>query len=109
MGGNCVDTSGVGGGSWGAWVNVAASRAGRVWYQNNTSTGRYVAYQFGTGGNAEAFVSPTGTSTNWVRVTGPDGDSGEWKPGAFIVPPGHYYYIDAGAGVRMWSELQLPF
>lgn len=108
LGGDCVASSGIGGGSWGTWTNVAASRARRTWYQNNASTGRMVAYQFGTGGPGYAYVSPTGTSTNWVMVTSPDGDSGEWKPGSFVVPPGHYYYIDASAGINMWSELQLP-
>lgn len=97
------------GGTWGSWQNVAGSRAGRTWYQNTGTTGRMVNYQFGTGGPADAYVSPTGSNANWIRVTGPDGDSGEWKPGSFLVPPGHHYYIDASSGIRLWAELQLPW
>ncbi len=105
---NCVTSSGVGGGTWGTWTDVTASRAGRVWYHNNASTGRVVHYNTNYGA-PQVYVSPTGTGADDVIVSSQDGDSGEFGPGSFIVPPGHYYFFGNTTAFRFVSELQLPF
>ncbi len=106
-GANCSTTVGGGGGTWGTWT--AVSRSPRTWYQNNATTGRAIHYQTAYGANW-VYVSPTGRSADWVPVASPDGDSGEWGPGFFIVPPGHYYYFNNSTAFRQSvSELQLPF
>ncbi len=102
-------TGGGGGvGTWGTWTNVTASRVGRVWYHNNAPTGRVVHYNTSYGA-PQVYVSPTGSGTDDVIVSSQDGDSGEWGPGSFIVPPGHYYYFGNTTAFRIVSELQLPF
>lgn len=107
-GDNCVTSGGMGGGTWGTWTDVTASRAGRVWYHNNASTGRVVHYNTNYGA-PQVYVSPTGTGADDVIVSSQDGDSGEFGPGSFIVPPGHYYFFGNTTAFRFVSELQLPF
>ena len=59
-----------------------------TWYQNTTGRAIAIYYQLNTGGGT-AFVSTT--ASGGIQVGGPDGDSGTWDNGYFIVPNTHYY------------------
>jgi len=59
-----------------------------TWYQNTTGRAIAIYYQLNTGGGT-AYVSTT--ASGGVQVGGPDGDSGTWDNGYFIVPNLHYY------------------
>jgi len=102
---NCVTSSGVGGGTWGTWTNVTASRPGNTWHQNIQT--KAIMVHFWTNSGAGASVATSSTGVGAVTVASPDGDSGEWGNGTFIVPPGHWYRI--GSSVRTVSELVMPF
>ena len=72
-----------------------------VWYQNTTGRAIAIYYQLNTGGGA-AYVSTT--ASGGVQVGGPDGDSGTWDNGYFIVPNTHYYRT-TGSSNRVASRL----
>ena len=59
-----------------------------TWYQNTTGRAIAIYYRLNVGGGA-AYVSTT--AGGGVIVGGPDGDSGTWDNGYFIVPDTHYY------------------
>jgi len=72
-----------------------------TWYQNTTGRAIAIYYQLNTGGGT-AYVSTT--ASGGVQVGGPDGDSGTWDNGYFIVPNTHYYKTD-GSSNRAASRL----
>ena len=72
-----------------------------TWYQNTTGRAIAIYYQLNTGGGT-AFVSTT--ASGGVQVGGPDGDSGTWDNGYFIVPDTHYY-ITTGSSNRAATRL----
>jgi hypothetical protein len=111
LGGNCVSSAGIGGGAWGTWTDVTPLRDARVWNKNNNSTAIMTWIYTGTGsGNSSVYISAVGSTSDQVLVSIADGDSGERKPTTtFIVPPGHYYYVDTNqSNIRNVSELVLP-
>lgn len=59
-----------------------------TWYQNTTGRAIAIYYQLNAGGGT-AYVSTT--ASGGYIVGGPDGDSGTWDNGYFIVPNLHYY------------------
>jgi hypothetical protein len=59
-----------------------------TWYQNTTGRAIAIFYWLNVGGGS-AYVSTT--ASGGVVVGGPDGDSGTWDHGYFIVPNLHYY------------------
>ena len=59
-----------------------------TWYQNTTGRAIAIYYRLNVGGGS-AYVSTT--ASGGVVVGGPDGDSGTWDNGYFIVPNTHYY------------------
>ena len=59
-----------------------------TWYQNTTGRAIAIYYRLNVGGGS-ALVSTT--ASGGVTVGGPDGDSGTWDNGYFIVPNTHYY------------------
>ena len=59
-----------------------------TWYQNTTGRAIAIYYRLNVGGGA-AYVSTT--AGGGFIVGGPDGDSGTWDNGYFIVPNTHYY------------------
>ena len=59
-----------------------------TWYQNTTGRAIAIYYQLNVGGGS-AWVSTT--ASGGAIVGGPDGDSGTWDNGYFIVPDTHYY------------------
>ena len=65
-----------------------------TWYQNTTGRAIAVYYMLNTGGGT-AFVSTT--ASGGIQVGGPDGDSGTWDNGYFIVPNGHYHYTNGSS------------
>ena len=65
-----------------------------TWYQNTTGRAIAIYYQLNTGGGT-AFVSTT--ASGGFQVGGPDGDSGTWDNGYFIVPNTHYYRTTGSA------------
>ena len=72
-----------------------------TWYQNTTGRAIAIYYWLNTGGGA-AYVSTT--ASGGVMVGGPDGDSGTWDNGYFIVPNTHYYKT-TGSSNRAASRL----
>jgi len=72
-----------------------------TWYQNTTGRAIAIYYQLNTGGGT-AFVSTT--ASGGIQVGGPDGDSGTWDNGYFIVPFLHYYLTN-GSSNRAASRL----
>lgn len=72
-----------------------------TWYQNTTGRAIAIYYQLNTGGGT-AYVSTT--ASGGVQVGGPDGDSGTWDNGYFIVPNTHYYRT-TGSSKRTASRL----
>jgi len=72
-----------------------------TWYQNTTGRAIAIYYQLNTGGGT-AFVSTT--ASGGIQVGGPDGDSGTWDNGYFIVPNTHYYQT-TGSSNRAASRL----
>lgn len=65
-----------------------------TWYQNTTGRAIAIYYRLNVGGGS-ALVSTT--ASGGVTVGGPDGDSGTWDNGYFIVPNLHYYKTSGGA------------
>ena len=72
-----------------------------TWYQNTTGRAIAIYYWLNTGGGT-AYVSTT--ASGGVQVGGPDGDSGTWDNGYFIVPNTHYYKT-TGSSNRAASRL----
>ncbi len=72
-----------------------------TWYQNTTGRAIAIYYWLNTGGGA-AYVSTT--ASGGIQVGGPDGDSGTWDNGYFIVPNLHYYKT-TGSSSRYASML----
>ena len=72
-----------------------------TWYQNTTGRAIAIYYQLNTGGGT-AYVSTT--ASGGVQVGGPDGASGTYDNGYFIVPDTHYY-ITTGSSNRNASML----
>ena len=72
-----------------------------TWYQNTTGRAIAIYYWLNTGGGS-AYVSTT--ASGGVQVGGPDGDSGTWDNGYFIVPNTHYYKT-TGSSNRAASRL----
>ena len=72
-----------------------------TWYQNTTGRAIAIYYQLNTGGGT-AYVSTT--ASGGVQVGGPDGDSGTWDNGYFIVPNTHYYRT-TGSSNRVATRL----
>ena len=72
-----------------------------TWYQNTTGRAIAIYYQLNAGGGT-AYVSTT--ASGGVQVGGPDGDSGTWDNGYFIVPNTHYYRT-TGSSNRVASRL----
>jgi hypothetical protein len=72
-----------------------------TWYQNTTGRAIAIYYSLNTGGG-QAYVSTT--ASNGVIVGGPDGDSGTYDNGYFIVPD-QYYYQTSGSSSRFASML----
>jgi len=73
-----------------------------TWYQNTTGRAIAIYYSLNTGGG-QAYVSTT-AGTGGVIVGGPDGDSGTYDNGYFIVPDQHYYQT-TGSASRFASML----
>ena len=67
-----------------------------TWYQNTTGRAIAIYYRLNVGGGS-ALVSTT--ASGGVTVGGPDGDSGTWDNGYFIVPNLHYYKTSGGANL----------
>jgi len=65
-----------------------------TWYQNTTGRAIAIYYQLNTGGGT-AFVSTT--ASGGIQVGGPDGDSGTWDNGYFIVPNLHYHQTNGSS------------
>ena len=65
-----------------------------TWYQNTTGRAIAIYYRLNVGGGS-ALVSTT--ASGGVTVGGPDGDSGTWDNGYFIVPNTHYYKTDGSS------------
>ena len=85
------------------WQNV--SRSAGTSYQNTTGRPIMVAYMNANIVSYEPQVSTDNSS--WVAVGSGDNAGGGQVPQQFIVPDQHYYRIDnAGAGVKIWSELR---
>ena len=80
---------------------AAISLVTNTWYQNTTGRAIAIYYQLNTGGGT-AFVSTT--ASGGIQVGGPDGDSGTWDNGYFIVPNTHYYQT-TGSSNRAASRL----
>ena len=68
-----------------------------TWYQNTTGRAIAIYYQLNTGGGT-AFVSTT--ASGGIQVGGPDGDSGTWDNGYFIVPDTHYYRTSGSSNLN---------
>ena len=77
-----------------------------TWYQNTTGRAIAIYYQLNVGGGT-AYVSTT--ASGGVQVGGPDGDSGTWDNGYFIVPNTHYYRTTGSSkrtATRLSQELK---
>ena len=68
-----------------------------TWYQNTTGRAIAIYYRLNVGGG-QAFVSTT--ASGGIIVGGPDGDSGTWDNGYFIVPNEHYYRTTGGSNLN---------
>jgi len=68
-----------------------------TWYQNTTGRAIAIYYQLNTGGG-NAKVSTT--ASGGFIVGGPDGDSGTWDNGYFIVPDTHYYRTSGSSNLN---------
>lgn len=85
------------------WTNVTGSRVSGTIYQNTTGKpiqlyARAASYQ----GTFE--VSENGT-TGWEEIG--RGHSGGHVSMAFaVIPNGHYYRLNSGTGVQIWTELR---
>ena len=68
-----------------------------TWYQNTTGRAIAIYYQLNIGGGS-AYVSTS--ASGGEIVGGPDGDSGTWDNGYFIVPDTHYYRTSGSANLN---------
>lgn len=68
-----------------------------TWYQNTAGRAIAIYYRLNTGGG-EAYVSTY--AGGGVMVGGPDGDSGTWDNGYFIVPASHYYRTTGSSNIN---------
>jgi len=65
-----------------------------TWYQNTSSKAQAWKVRHNPGSNHTVRV---GSSTsNYVTLDMRDGDSGEFVPIEFIVPPNHFFYLNSG-------------
>lgn len=82
------------------------SRSLNTAYQNTTNQPLAV----GTTGDRNSFgggdMDVSSDGSTWIVVNRPGSDNG-WGGGAnTVVPPGHYYRITSGYGIRTWAELR---
>ena len=74
-----------------------------TWYQNTTGRAIALYYMLNVGGGT-AYVNTIASFSGAIQVGGPDGDSGTWDNGYFIVPNTHYYRT-TGSSKRTASRL----
>ena len=83
---------------------ITPTRSGSTWYQN--TTGRPIMVTVWGSVNAVNTIRIGPATDNYVSITTPDGDSGEWQEiDPIIIPVNHYYYIE-GTGIERWWELK---
>jgi len=67
-----------------------------TWYHNTTGRAIALYYMLNLGGGT-AYISTVGSFVDAIQVGGPDGDSGTWDNGYFIVPNGHYHLTNGSS------------
>ena len=78
-----------------SWQTTSIS--GQTWYQNSSSKAQMWMVRHGSGSDQTVRV---GSSTsNYVTLDMRDGDSGEFVPIYYVVPPSHYFYLNSTATI----------
>jgi hypothetical protein len=73
----------------------------QTWYQNTSSKAEAWQVRQGSG---QAGTVRVGTSTSsYVTLDMRDGDSGEFIPIYFVVPPNHYFYVNGSSFVSQFK------
>lgn len=83
---------------------VIPTRDGSTWYQNTTGKPIMVTVWGSVGGVGSIRIGPS--TTNYVEILTPDGDSGEWQEIDPIIVPKNHYYMVVGTGIEKWWELK---
>lgn len=75
-----------------------ASISANTWYQNSSAKPQFWNVRQTTGGGRVG-LNTSASMTGVVYVDMRDGDSGEWTPKNFIVPPSWYFFIENTATI----------
>ena len=86
----------------GTWTSQSISA--NQWYQNSSSKPAYWNVSQNVGGGRVG-LNTSASMTGVVYVDMTDGDSGEWTPKNFIVPPSWYFFIENTASILHASRL----
>lgn len=89
------------------WQDVSGSRSIGTSYQNTTGRSIEVSVTVvpGPSANAQPALQVSDNNSTWVSVDrGQDG--ADFLHGSAIIPPGHYYRVNVGASILIWSELR---
>jgi len=86
------------------WQNLTASRALATAYQNTTGRSIMVSVTVDGTAGTPAKVQTSADGSTWVEVSG--FTEAAWMHAQIIVPPGHYYRVYGGDGLKGWSELR---
>lgn len=81
-----------------------ASISANTWYQNSSAKPQFWNVSQNVGGGRVGLNTST-SMTGVVYVDMRDGDSGEWTPKNFIVPPSWYFFIENTASIRSAVKL----
>lgn len=96
------------------WFNVAASRAGRTWYQNTENAPIFVAITYSGRGGA-MYCGPTQSTTFLVYSHGNAGavaqDINDTPYLGFTCPVNFWYYLETSGIARIdrWHEMRQSF
>jgi len=91
------------------WQDLTASRVGGSQYQNTTGRAIAVAlYGRGTSTTTTRFFQVSTNASTWVNLYSlPRGDEPSRYGNVFaVIPPNHYYRVDAAIESYAWSELR---
>ena len=88
-----------------SWQNVAGSRANNTQYQNTTSKPIMVFVTGGAVSGTTYIIAYAGSSSASAIIGRNDARYGNPSV-SFIVPSGHFYKVDAPAGITYWTELR---
>ncbi len=90
-----------------SWQSVIGMRSIGTSYQN--TTGKYIEVNVtvlpGSSANAQPALQVSDDNSTWISVDrGQDGT--DYLHGSAHVPPGHYYRVNVGQSIVIWSEMR---